>query len=587
MRYIAAADMHKINALTIRLFFLTGFFLIASSAHAATLSLTSASGIVGQTVSVSVLVSADGQSLNGVSANVNFPPDKLSLLSLSKAGSIVTFWAEEPNFSNSTGTASLEGIVPNPGYSGQGGRVITLVFQVKAAGAAIISFSGASVLANDGRGTNILTSASSRTIGLAAPAPTQASVSTPAPVQTPTTTEPAPRTPSAAVTSAFPIRSETHPDQGAWYAGTQGVFTWDLPSGATATRLLFDRSPDSVPSIVYEPAISEKTISGMPEGTSYLHVQYRVNGVWSGVGNYRVNIDTTPPNEFHITFPHGDTTLNPQPVILFNTTDNDAGIDRYEIRIGDGGALSYAPTADSNPYALPPQEPGSHVVTVTAYDHAGNSKVAVAGFYVEGIEPPKISFYEEQINVGDLMKFIGTTYENSTVTMYVYKDGKRFAEDVTKTNSVGNFTMVFTKRLPAGSYTATAKVADARGAVSPETDPIPFVVKGTVVDWFASHFFIALAILLSLFGLAALVLASIYGWHRILHLARIRRMRPDELVHRSFGLLRKDLETHIDSLRQEELLPSTKKEIAFLEQFGHDLSDMEAIVEKKINKGKV
>ncbi|HKN69064.1 MAG TPA: cohesin domain-containing protein, partial [Gemmatimonadaceae bacterium] len=125
----------------------------AHAAHAATLSFTSASAQAGQTVSVSVIVAAEGgESLNGVSARVTYPTDKLTLLSLSKAGSVITFWAEEPSFSNAAGTASIEGIIPSPGYSGQGARVITLVFQAKAPGSATLSFQNASVLANDGRG---------------------------------------------------------------------------------------------------------------------------------------------------------------------------------------------------------------------------------------------------------------------------------------------------------------------------------------------------------------------------------------------------------------------------------------------------
>lgn len=183
----------RANLFTYRALVLATLFLFASSAHAATLSLTNSSGTVGQTMSVSVLVSAQGgESLNGVSTRVEFPTDKLTLLSLSKAGSVITFWAEEPSFSNSAGTASLEGIIPNPGYSGQGGRVITLVFQVKAPGTATLSFSNASVLANDGRGTNILTSASPRTLFLAAsPAPAPAPAPTPAPPPV-RTTRPAP-----------------------------------------------------------------------------------------------------------------------------------------------------------------------------------------------------------------------------------------------------------------------------------------------------------------------------------------------------------------------------------------------------------
>lgn len=144
----------------------------ASSAHAATLSISGSGASVGQTMSVSILVGADnGEVLNAVATDLKYPTDKLSLTSLSKSGSIISLWAEEPNFSNATGIASLEGIIPNPGYMGQGGRVITATFRVLAPGEATLSFSNASVLANDGLGTDILRAAIPRTFTLTAASP--------------------------------------------------------------------------------------------------------------------------------------------------------------------------------------------------------------------------------------------------------------------------------------------------------------------------------------------------------------------------------------------------------------------------------
>jgi hypothetical protein len=175
------------NALSRFLLILFVGLLAAPQAHAATLSFTNDSAAVGRTLTVSVLVSAaGGESINGISSRITYPTDKLSLQSLSKAGSIITFWAEEPSFSNGAGTASIEGIVPNPGYSGQGGRVITLVFQVRAAGSATLSFEDASVLANDGKGTDVLTGAYSRTLTLTdAPAPAPTPTPTPEPTPKP------------------------------------------------------------------------------------------------------------------------------------------------------------------------------------------------------------------------------------------------------------------------------------------------------------------------------------------------------------------------------------------------------------------
>jgi hypothetical protein len=66
-------------------------------------------------------------------------------------------WAEEPSFSNAEGSVHFEGVALSPGFNGPSGKVITVFFKAKALGSASLNFSSASVLANDGKGTNILT----------------------------------------------------------------------------------------------------------------------------------------------------------------------------------------------------------------------------------------------------------------------------------------------------------------------------------------------------------------------------------------------------------------------------------------------
>lgn len=140
-------------------------------ADAATLQFGGATqGTVGSTLTIPITVSAaQGESVNAVSATVRFPAALLEATSMSSSGSIVNFWVQQPSFSASAGTAELEGVILNPGFSSQQGIVATLTFRVRAAGAATLSFSSASVLANDGAGSNILTASPSKTLTLTAP----------------------------------------------------------------------------------------------------------------------------------------------------------------------------------------------------------------------------------------------------------------------------------------------------------------------------------------------------------------------------------------------------------------------------------
>lgn len=128
--------------------------------QAATLYFSPSSGSysVGQTFSVGVYVSTPGQAMNAASGAVSFPQDKLEVISPSKSNSIFDLWVQEPTFSNHDGIINFAGITLNPGFIGSGGKLIGITFKAKSAGNAVVSLSSSQVLANDGQGTDILTS---------------------------------------------------------------------------------------------------------------------------------------------------------------------------------------------------------------------------------------------------------------------------------------------------------------------------------------------------------------------------------------------------------------------------------------------
>lgn len=126
--------------------------------EAATLYLTPSSDSIGsgKTFNVNINVSSADQAMNAAQGVVTFPPENLSVVAVSKAGSIISLWVQDPTFNNSTGRVNFEGVVLNPGFIGSAGRVLQITFRAKAEGPATVSLTSASVLANDGRGTNIL-----------------------------------------------------------------------------------------------------------------------------------------------------------------------------------------------------------------------------------------------------------------------------------------------------------------------------------------------------------------------------------------------------------------------------------------------
>ncbi len=128
--------------------FFVGFFN-SSAAQGASFVLSPSSGSyqIGQNFSVAINVSSLEQSVNAVSGVISFPTDKLEVVSISRVNSKVNFWAQEPSFSNTSGSINFEGIILNPGFQGQSGEVMTISFRAKGIGIENISLVSGSILA--------------------------------------------------------------------------------------------------------------------------------------------------------------------------------------------------------------------------------------------------------------------------------------------------------------------------------------------------------------------------------------------------------------------------------------------------------
>lgn len=207
---------------------------------AATLKLSpaSASYKVGDTFTVSVLVSSADTAMNAASGIVEFPPDILSVTSISKSQSVISLWVQEPGFSNAVGNTHFEGIVFNPGYIGTNGIVVRVTFQARREGVAHLRIIGGSVLANDGNGTEILSSASGADISVAA------SVRMPTPVATPAATSVRPLTPTVTPAPTMPDPPVPQAVRDITTAGFFEISGTTQPS-ALVEMMLLDRSGHS------------------------------------------------------------------------------------------------------------------------------------------------------------------------------------------------------------------------------------------------------------------------------------------------------------------------------------------------------
>ncbi len=316
--------------------------------------------------------------MNAASGVLLFPADKLQVVSLSKSGSIFNLWIQDPSFSNSAGTVNFEGIVLNPGFIGSSGKILSVTFRVKAEGVIPITFSSGSVLANDGKGTNILTDMENARFQIGVAVPKVPGITTPSKIM--------------GVPPAPEISSPTHPDPSKWYAVKGAQFTWAVPKDTTAVRLAFGKNPQTVPTVLYSPPINVKELGDLADGTYYFHAQLRNAQGWGEISHFPFRIDTQQPEPFTIAFTDEKETDNPNPTVIFNTTDALSGIDYYKVKIGEGDFFSLSGTevAKENLYTLPSQLPGKRTILVQAYDRAGNYETAIEEFVIKEVDTGEV-----------------------------------------------------------------------------------------------------------------------------------------------------------------------------------------------------
>lgn len=148
------------------------FFVLSSSdAHAALLFINSqkSSIEVGDIVKLRVGVDTQGININNGEAVVSFPTDLIQVIGVDSASSIFDLWVDQPRFSNATGEIVFNGGVANPGFIGTGGTVLWITVKAKKAGSATFSLGSAAVRANDGLGTDVLSSKRGVTVSIVAP----------------------------------------------------------------------------------------------------------------------------------------------------------------------------------------------------------------------------------------------------------------------------------------------------------------------------------------------------------------------------------------------------------------------------------
>lgn len=315
-------------------------------AGAATLYLLPQSQTVYQDNSfiIEVRLDTEGEEINAVKANFNFPSNLLEIIDFSKGGSILTFWAEESSMEEDF--ISFIGGIPG-GFKGEG-LILKITFLGKEIGEGEVSFKEDSrVLLNDGKGTPAQLNFLEGNYEIILKS-----------LELPI------------------ISSKTHPDQNRWYSQNTLHLHWDLVDGTQYSFILSKDplvEPDDIPDkpegeLIW---IGDMEYPSLEDGIYYFSLKQKSPGEdWSESVTFRAMIDITPPEEFRLEIGQDPSVFEGKYFLSFATTDRTSGIEYFEVKEGKKDFKKV-----KSPHLLEDQSLRSKIV-VKAVDKAGNEKIS-------------------------------------------------------------------------------------------------------------------------------------------------------------------------------------------------------------------
>lgn len=534
---------------------------VAKPARAASASLylspSSGTHIVGNRFSVTVRINTD-TAVNAAQGAISFDSDILKVAGISTGGSIFNLWTTQPTFNNSAGSINFAGGIPHPGYKGNAGKICTITFQSKKTGAGGVRFTSGFALANDGKGTNILSSMGSGNYSISPKVEAPKQETRPAPSTPDRGGQPEPKKEEPverAYYNAPKISSETHPDEDKWFSGKKAKFSWDMPDGVEGVSLTFNQEKEDDPGPLSDGMYDSKEYPIKKDGHWFFHIKLQdENGRWGSITHYRVNADNTPPEEFQIekVQEKGD-----WPILKFETTDSLSGVDRYELIIDDLQAEPTILLADDASFKVKDAGIGKHTAIVKAFDRANNQTSATIDFTVDAIAAPKIENHTKDIEPGKDFFISGTSTPKAEISISIQKEGEdKEREFSTKSDEQGNWFLVV-EELESGDYTAWAKAVNEKGLESRESPRINFSISQPTVTKVGSFVIDYFTILVSLLFMVILVIIMIVFLARIIrNKLKKETTEVEEVLGKNLSNAKSMIDMEINSLN----MPKTEKE---------------------------
>lgn len=289
------------------------------------------------TAVVDVRLNSEQEVVNAVEGRLSYNPEVMDVIAVSKAGSFLALWTQEPTVDDRAGTITFSGGTPHGSYV-INGRLLSIVVRPKHIGASTVTLDAekSGVYLNDGNGTRATLRVKNGILEV------------------------------KALATTLQISSPTHPDENTWYRTPTAKLTWTATKDAYYAFVMGD-DPTWVPDTRFGQQTTEATYSSLTDGIHYFALVERLpNDAWGSALRRRVMVDTQAPEPFTPSLT-GDV-IPGKRVLVFATTDTTSHVARW--RVVEGEKVTENATS---PYIL--QDPKQRAaITVSAFDAAGNER---------------------------------------------------------------------------------------------------------------------------------------------------------------------------------------------------------------------
>lgn len=453
---------------------------------------------IGQEFFVDIKINTEEDFINAVQTTVTFPAH-IEITNSDKHNSVFNFWVEDPNISENKDKITFVGGTAK-GVSGKSLQVLRIKCKSVGTGAGIVEMTESVITANDGRGTNVLSSIenASITVGVNVKMPETSEIVEEV-VIVPQVIER-----EAVLAKDLPslpeLKVPLYPDPELWYSHQgETIVLWDVPDDITKVALSVDDNPNSEPETSEEGLYTGKNIGSLEEGTHYVHVQFKNNKGWGEVAHYKISIDTVSPSPFEIEISSFAST-NPSPEITFRSEDSLSGYSHALVFIDTNERIPVEGTS----LVIPVQELGSHSLIVRVFDYAGNSVEDDINYEILPLQTPIINYFTKKISQDEKVFISGTSIPQASVILKIKREGEIISEEIMETNELGSWEGVLNTLLNKGVYTLTVTVKDEREAISLESEQIEIKITAQTIlslglvdlGWFEIFIIIMLIILI-------------------------------------------------------------------------------------------